>query len=346
MRKSVVALVFLAVSLFANPAAAFENFLNALTPYPPGCVTYPLFLGVYYPGIPAVLADGNILINSTDEPSAVTARITVYRYGCADENRSLLMMRFEVLDDDDGIIELGEMPDLFARIGQDDIPIRASEEPNSWVDYAGGRFYVEGAVLLFVLDIPTPLSLGFDADLFLSPAMYNGGFTLLFDVQANDNDYTVPIPAYDNGLQPSSLPFSGRLSGIWVLVGAADQGIVLSFSELPNNLEQGLIFFSFYTFDQDGKNVWFVGNALFDHGDSMVEFELQLVSDGAFLGDKTATRTAAGTAKLTARHCNLLVLEYNLTDVGLGQGTVNVTRIFGAETAGYTCRSPGDTSAE
>lgn len=346
MKNLAVAFVFLVISLFSHTNSANENFLNEPSPYPPGCVTYPIYQGSFYPGIPATLVDGEIQINSSEAPSAVTARVTVYRYGCADENRSLLTLRFEVLDDDDGVIELGELPDLFAQIGPDYFPLRAAEEPNSWIDYASGRFYVEGAVLYFVLDQPTPLSLGYDPTFFLSPALYNGGFTLWFDVQASNADYNVDIPAYDNGLQPSSMPFNGRLSGIWVVEDATDQGFVISFSEIPNNFTQGLIFFSFYTFDQDGENVWFVGNANYNSGDSTITFELQLVTDGDFLGSKAATRTAAGTVTITAKHCNLLSLEFNLNAVGLGQGTVEVVRIFGIQTQGYTCSSPADTAAQ
>ena len=112
---------------------------------------------------------------------------------------------------------------------------------------------------------------------------------------------------------------------------------MISFSELPGDAQQGLIFFSWYTFDQDGNNVWLVGNANYLIGDSTVSFDLQLVTDGEFLGSKVATRLRAGSVRIRARHCGLLELEFDLREIGLGQSTQPVKRLFGLETAGYTC---------
>lgn len=133
------------------------------------------------------------------------------------------------------------------------------------------------------------------------------------------------------------MPFNGRLSGIWVVEDAADQGFVISFSELPGNDTQGLIFFSWYTFDENGNNVWLVGNARYVAGEGTISFELQLVTDGAFMASKTATRLSAGNVLVTAIHCNLLELNYDLSTIGLGQAMVSVVRLAGIETSGFTC---------
>ena len=100
---------------------------------------------------------------------------------------------------------------------------------------------------------------------------------------------------------------------------------------------QGVIFFSWYTFDENGNNVWLVGNATYEAGDGTFTFEVQLVTDGEFMGAKTATRLSAGTVQITAIHCNLLELIYDLSAIGLGQATVSIVRLVGLETAGFTC---------
>ncbi len=335
--KSLASLLFFfLVAFHCTPAFTFENFNNSLSPMPSGCLTYFMIQGIY-PGSAQTLVDGDIVINSTTEPSAVTARLTGYRTGCADANRSVLWIRLEILDDGDGSAEFGVVPKLSAIVGADEFPLRPTEEPSGWVSNDSGIGLAEGTTRYYVLDVPTPLSTEFDEGFFFIPSLYNGAFTLYIDNRDNDADYTVEIPAYNNELQPTFMPFNGRLSGIWIVEGAADQGFVISFSELPGNEFEGLIFFSWYTFDENGNNVWLVGNANYQTGEGVITFDVQLVTDGEFMGGKTATRLPAGSVQITARHCNLLELNYDLTPIGLGQATVSVSRLAGIETSGFTC---------
>jgi len=323
--------------LFSTSAHSLENFFNPLAPYPPGCTTNFMTQGFFYPGSAEILVDGDILINSTTETSAVTARLTIYRSGCAESGRSVVWIALSIQDDGDGVDEFGIVPFFHAERGDDIFPLRPTEEPSGWVSNDSGVGLAEGTMRYYVLDVPTPLSTGFDAGFLFLPSMYNGGFTLLIDNPDTTADYTSEITAYNDELQPAFIPFNGRLSGIWVVEGAADQGFVISFSELPGNDTQGLIFFSWYTFDETGNNVWLVGNATYVAGEGTISFELQLVTDGAFMGSKTATRLAVGNVQVMAIHCNLLELNYDLSAIGLGQAVVSLVRIVGLETAGFTC---------
>ena len=329
--------------LCTDLAYSYENFINTISPYPAGCITYANIQNDIYPDSTQQLyvndevLEGNILIEGFTPGTHLEAKISLYRTGCAEDNRSVLLARLEIVDNENGVVELGIIHEFEARIGTDDYPLRPTTEPNSWVDDGSLTTLPEGAAKTFVLDIPTPLSPRWVEDAVLTPSLYNGEFLLLLRMPSSTLYSQIRVSAYDNELQPSVLPFNGRLSGVWIVEGAPDQGFLISFSELPGNTEQGLIFFSWYTFDQNGENLWLVGNTQYAIGNDTTFFELQLVTDGEFLGGKTASRLPAGNVRISAKNCNLLELEFDLREIGLGQSVVPVSRIFGIETAGYTC---------
>ena len=337
-------MVLFSTVLFCHQVAAFENFFNSRTPYPSGCVTYFMYQGIY-PGGAQILVQGPIIINSTTQTGAVTAQMTIYRTGCANDSRSVLWLELEIEDDGDGVAEYGVVPQFSAIVGPDEFPLRPTEEPSGWVSNDSGIALAEGTMRYYVLDVPTPFSTGFDPGFFFIPSLYNGAFTLFIDNQDTDSDYTAEIGAYDGTLSPSIMPLNGRLSGIWVVLGASDQGFVISFSEIPGNDTEGLIFFSWYTFDDTGTNVWLVGNGNYTIGDGSITFNLELVTDGEFMGGKTATRIPAGSVTILARHCNLLEMFYDLSPVGLGTATVEVVRLAGIETSSFTCMDFEDSSS-
>lgn len=144
-----------AMTLFLSTTAySFENFFNALPPYPSGCTSYFMTQG-FYPGDAAILIDGPILINSTTEVSAVTAQLTIYRSGCAESGRSILWIALAIQDDGDGVDEFGIVPFFSAERGDDVFPLRVTEEPSSWVSNESGVGLAEGTMRYYVLDVPT-----------------------------------------------------------------------------------------------------------------------------------------------------------------------------------------------
>ena len=146
----------------------------------------------------------------------------------------------------------------------------------------------------------------------------------------------------------SRLPLSGRLSGNWVVEGASDQGFVIAISELvpdaavpaPEDLLDSplLMFLSWYTYDANGDLLWLTGAAQFAMGDTEVTIPIEDVSNGEFLGGKTADRSVVGSVTITGNNCNDLSFQYDLGDIGLGSGTKHLERLFSLETAGYVCR--------
>jgi len=84
--------------------------------------------------------------------------------------------------------------------------------------------------------------------------------------------------------------------------------------------------------------LWLTGTARFPQGASDVLIPIVQVEHGTFLGDTPAQRSTVGTAWLRAIHCDLLELDYQLDDLGLGGGTIQLHRLFALETADYPCR--------
>jgi len=328
MKEKIAALSILFISLSAQ---AGENFYsNNFSPFPPGCVTY-LTLADFYPGGTEIIIDGIVTLDTKQGNNAANVQITLTRKGCSEDNRSYLTIELTVLDDLNGVFEEAIVPRFFASFGGTEKPLRPTFEPNVWALNNSGDLLGEGRSRTYILDALTATGS-------ITPNQYNSAFNLLLENYVGKNRFTVPVPNYQNELRPTFIPFNGRLSGNWVVKGGADQGFLITFSEFLENRTQGLIFFSWYTFDAEGNNVWLVGNKTYEIGDGSVTVDIELVTNGVFLGGKRADRIPAGSVQITARHCNFLELVYDLGLISLGQGTEALIRIFDLETAGYSCQ--------
>jgi hypothetical protein len=143
------------------------------------------------------------------------------------------------------------------------------------------------------------------------------------------------------------LPLNGRLSGTWVVEGARDQGLILSFSNRMPPAGQVdpdprsspvLVFLSWYTFDRDGRMLWLTGSAEFEQGATEVDVPIVLTGNGEFLGSTLADRADAGQVHLSSVSCNDLQLDYDLTKLSLGAGSGQLRRLDALEVAGFNCR--------
>ena len=89
----------------------------------------------------------------------------------------------------------------------------------------------------------------------------------------------------------------------------------------------------------NGNMLWLTGSGIFGvMGDVGVFLEMELVTNGEFLGSKRADRRHLPEAYLFVENCNRLGFRYNLEELGLGQGNIYLKRLYSLETAGYTCR--------
>ncbi len=327
--------VFLLISA-VNVQASWDNFNeNPFTLYPPGCATN-LEEIVLSTGGQELIVSGVLDADSVGE-ATVPVFLELFRIGCADANRSVLVLTLEVVESDNGQNDQARIPTFYLvndnKVGR----LRPTRDPNTnQADATGTLIFESLGRQTFYLDSVTPFQADFEFWDDLFPDDFNDGFELEI-AQRVAPDFVIDVSDYTDELQPDSMPLNGRHSGVWVSDGASDQGFVISFSELEGNFTEGVIFFSWYTFDAEGNNVWLVGNTNFAHGDTEVELELLWVTDGSFLGDRTAARTSAGSAIISARNCATLDMSYVLEALGLGSGIIELKRISKLETMGYNC---------
>jgi len=154
--------------------------------------------------------------------------------------------------------------------------------------------------------------------------------------QGFSESFTIPPASEMTAVEPDNSILTGRYSGNWVVENTADQGILVSVSELPNR--SLVLFMAWFTFDSEGNPAWFTGNAFFEQGDSIVNFNLIKATGGSFNQDIDANRQTVGSATLQVIECGRLRFSFDLTAEGLDNDIVNLVRLFAGETAGYTCR--------
>jgi hypothetical protein len=232
--------------------------------------------------------------------------------------------------------------------------VTLAREPNSWdvgiepwnhgqvFGGDGGFDFEDHKTWIFVLDNTSPFN---SPSGVMSPSQYNGSFSLELNWRDDSTKYVIEVPSTASVLTANPrIPLSGRLSGNWVVEGASDQGFVISISEVIGVLGEEywdvslLMFLSWYTYDANGDKLWLTGAAQFLMGTTEVTIPIEDVSNGEFMGGKTADRKVVGSVTITGNNCNDLTFQYDLTDIGLGSGTEHLERLFSLETAGYVCR--------
>ncbi len=319
----------------AHRAEARDNFVTSPTaPYPPGCVSSNN-AGVSTPTTSRqVYADDIITLTDAAGGADAGVNVQVYRRGCIEEGRSLLYIEFESVTTN----RIVAVPRVFISRGETRIPMRLTPEANTFeVDQTA--MYLPNGSFLYLVDGPAESRVTGETPV-LTPDEYSGALTLFIqDALDEEKEYSVRMPQWLETIRPLRYPLNGRLSGAWVSAGAERQGFLIAFNEFVT--EEGArqqVFFSWYTYDADGQPLWLTAGAFHDLGASSVTLPVVLLTGGEFLGDATPEETAVGDAILTAESCGELTLDYDLESIGLGQGSLTLTRSFAVETAGYACR--------
>jgi hypothetical protein len=287
--------------------------------------------------------------------------VDMFRVGCAEPNRSVILVEFRLRPE---WIDPRYSQIVLPTFGGDGtamhlVPFDLVAEPNGWGpsaqqhaltkrtigDYTGGWDEPRRFSWRYVLSIG-PAGAGWNPEFLAN--YYNDSFPLGFHGSDGWTGMHVDVPATRDVLARNpTLPLNGRLSGVWLEEGAANQGFLLSFSTPvpsagteaaePENSEL-LVFLSWYTFDTQGGMLWLTGVARFPQGAAEVSIPIVRVTGGQFLGSQAADRAVVGEARLQASQCNELELDYDLADLGLGAGDMRLQRLHALEIAGYPCR--------
>lgn len=323
--------------IFSHTAIGIENFItHATTLYPPACVSTAPLEEVFTPsGTKVQFLDQLVKFTAfPDTNNKADVEVKILRRGCIDPERSVISLSANIIAGGDAYF----LPRLFAEVGGIRYPIRLADEPNSFEQDHGGAIKDRG-LKEFIFDGVAESKIATTENI-LSIAQYNGAFTLIIQDGFDPSiEFELPISAYTGVQKPRKFPINGRLSGNWVVEGASDQGFLISFNEfIDADGVQNMVFLSWYTYNTDGSLLWLTAAAFHAVAASSVDLELELVTNGEFLGNKAVDREVVGSATLTAESCNEITLEFNLEGLGLGSDTVTLTRIFALETAGYACR--------
>lgn len=339
---------------------------NHWSPYPPACVTVPLRQLDLYGDNVALVYDGTIkleMVNKSSSPNPnldlTTVPLKIFRLACAEEDRSVVLFEFRLPDSrtDVRAREI-EVPDLVGNTAMGGFPFILNSEPNihgqslehralsrrTFGDYTGGWADAGYFSWRFILDV-SPFG-----DIW-GPWVtdyYNERFSFGLRLSKGPNySQYISVPSTRSVLARNpQLPLNGRLSGNWIEQGTRDQGFMLSVgTQAPANLpdihpenSELLVFLAWYTFDSNGQMLWLTASASAPQGSTEVDLQFVRVNDGQFLGERRAERAIVGSGRLQARDCNQLELDYDLTELGLGQGSMELSRIFALEIAGYPCR--------
>lgn len=357
MRKFLITLVFVCFSTITSaqtliPNMGQVNFLsdgNSINN--PNCLTNPLpppSGSVFVGDAPFPLRNNDFLDTNV--------RFRYWRVSCPDGQTEILM-NFENISGDldllphwthmailsqsgrGGIANLYEVPSEFGSIPATD----------SLLIYWGiGRLAVSPTYILKLdpsfpadlrrSDMEGPLTLGF-----INIELENDFNPLTAGELTAEGIISFTLPASNQmatSPQFNAPPLTGRHAGSWTVENTADQGFVLSISELPNR--QLVASLGWFTYDASNNATWYTGSAFFQMGDNQINFNLTSIQNGQFNSNQAGNRRVIAPASLRVVNCELLVLTYDLTTEGLDAGSVNLRRVFDGEIAGYPCRNLQD----
>ena len=359
--------------LACNTAWGHSNFVsNPWLPYPPSCGRIPEMDSAGRLAPPAInFFDRNVEVWDVQTGALLPLRLRAYRSPCSEPNRSMvwLVYTLNAQEAEDGV-EL-TYPTIAAQMEGEDWYrwVNLAAEPNSWgagsdtdrvATYLAASQQTRLAHYdplpengkrrwMFLVDSFAPLSEWWPWADAMTPSEYNGPFKLIVMYGSEPTTLAIDVPATLSlwPTPPEALTLSGRLSGNWVIEGAADQGVMLSISERlpstgtyePNSDDLSMvIFLAHYTFDSAGRMLWLTGSADFEQGAGEISIPMEYVTDGVFRGSQAAHRELVGSVTIRANHCDNLSFQFDYSGIGLGSGQKRLQRLFSLETAGYDCR--------
>lgn len=280
---------------------------------------------------------------------SVNVRVTVWRHGCHDPNRSAILVHFSLPNGiSDALAEQIRMRPMMAlRDDQgEDIPLVAYHWNHGVEGALGAKTGVRGFDadafddgVTYVLDTPAYGSVSAEQlDQLID--RYNAGGQLRIGwgsqtVLVNVNAYT---PSADKP-QLTAPVFTGRMTGQWIADGLPATGLVLQVGEVPKQ-DRNYVFAIWFTY-LDGKPIWVAANKDIDQGVNEVTLDMAYFEGGELFnrpGDFSGTDISAeilGTMTLRVVNCNQIEAVTNFSGSGLGTSTLNLQRLI--RIAGYDC---------
>ncbi len=129
----------------------------------------------------------------------------------------------------------------------------------------------------------------------------------------------------------TGVPFDGSFSGTYIINGLNDQGFFVTVGSNVNGL---FLFIAWFTYDQNGDDMWLVGNNVITADSNAVTMGIQRLSGLNFLeiSTDTAIRDVVGDMTITAIDCDTLEITFDFGALGAGTFTLNrLTNIEGRD---------------
>lgn len=355
--------VFVSVALLLGAASAKAGEINLLThigtPFPPGCIALAL------PEEPPSSHPDDSIVRTFDAPSILSdsldarVRATIWRVGCPDENFSVVMVRLEDVSEDDPVL----IPLVFAEAGQVEgraLRHEAQLIPRPAVGNIGasGNFReipAEGVTYMLAVE-PTSWV---DGEATFWHEEYNGQFTLElfwgdYSIASGEVGEVFHVFPYDpefDAQQFEQPVFHGRHTGNYRVNNHPRTGLMLQVAEIthpddpPGSLAgANYIFAIFFTYTNDGEQLWITGNSGPETPGPVSELELEMFrpEGGMFFTSPTGSFSSddvdmvpVGTLTLRVVDCNNLEGDFNFTEGGFGSGSLDFQRLI--RIAGYDC---------
>lgn len=343
-------------------ARAQSNFVgNPYLPYPASCAFVPDGDAHDWLQTHAVRFDTRTL-RTLDSQSGewIEVEFAAYRGFCSEPGRAPVWLEFSLRDSPRRPAPAFRLPSVsLLRQGEIYVPLHLAEEPGGWAlgeERESDAIYLSAAApgtdshyWVFLLENRSPFSEWWGYYPYVTAEEYNAAFELVLHLAASGSAPVISVPAsVDLFPQPAmALPLSGRLSGTWVIEGAADQGFVLSISDrvawdrtdrAARENPPLVAFLAHYTFDAQGNPLWLTGVGEFAAGVNQVSLEMIKITSGQFRGAATGTREVIGSVTLRANSCDDVRFDYDYERLGLGSGTKRMQRLYSLEVAGYECQ--------
>jgi len=169
-----------------------------------------------------------------------------------------------------------------------------------------------------------------------SPVMTseNDPFGAVFEVSNNDifiKDLGSPVGGSTGlfhfqreGSTSQTYTINSQISGTWFNSQRSGEGFLLDY------LPSGDVVAFWFTFDQDGNQMWLVGQGR-PNGGMLVIDDLQITSGGRF-GDSfnanDVQRQTWGSVSFDFSSCNGAVVDYS-SDIGFGSGQISLSQLSG-----------------
>lgn len=328
----------------------YANNYDVVSAVPRGCLTE---LPTELP-IPSsqLLVEGTVNqeVNRPDDTDFenVSVRIRAWRYGCHDPNRSAIMINFALPSGaSEALLDQIEMrPAIIWRDGKGDIPLTAyhwNHGPDGVLGMdTGGRGYDSAAFpngVTYLLDTPAfgEITSG-ELDDFISRYNGAGQLRIVWETKTVLADLPAYNPSRDEP-QKDQPVFTGRMTGQWVADGLPATGLLLQVGEVPRQ-DRNYLFAIWFTY-LDGQPIWVASNKDIPLDTTEVTLDMAFYEGGQLFnrpGEFTGadlTGEILGTMTVRVINCNAIEVETDFSSSGLGQSTLNMSRLI--RIAGYDC---------